>query len=106
MADLINPQVGSPFTKYFLPGLVLGIIIGAFAGVMLTPILGSTPLPKTSGVPSAASVRHDDHPREELTAPSDTTPADGSPQTEGAPKSQAPKTDSPAPKNPEPQPKK
>ncbi len=32
---------GSPFIKAFLPGLVLGIIVGGLAGAMLPPLIES-----------------------------------------------------------------
>lgn len=98
-----NPQGGSPFTKFFLPGLVLGIIIGAFAGVILTPILGGEQLPKHPASTGASGPR-DDRRDEGLAAePPATEP--GTPESgERAPKSEsdAPDQKSPAPAEPSP----
>lgn len=98
-----NPQNASPFTKYFLPGLVLGLIVGAFAGVVLTPILGGNPLPKPTGIsPSTTHVPREgerdespgatDQPASATANPDQSKPADRAPDEGTSPKKEeAPK---------------
>lgn len=42
------PQRENSFTKAFLPGLILGIVVGGFAGAYLTGSTGETIQPKSS----------------------------------------------------------
>jgi hypothetical protein len=72
----------NPFVSMFIPGLILGLLVGGFAGAVLTPILerwGEPPAPTRStrgGHREAVPAEPQDQPA----APEQTPPAPEAPQ--------------------------
>lgn len=52
MADQVGSPTRSTFTRAFLPGLALGVVIGAIGGAFITPLINTDPPPvrPTKGV--------------------------------------------------------
>ncbi len=48
MSDSNKPNSGS-FAQAFLPGLILGLVIGAVAGALLPDLLGGSKIPAPNG---------------------------------------------------------
>lgn len=53
MADQSNSDASGAFTRAFLPGLILGLVVGGLAGAFLPDILGSKSLSPIERDPNA-----------------------------------------------------
>ncbi len=54
MADNPNNDAGGAFTRAFLPGLILGLVVGGLAGAFLPDILGSKSISPIERDPNSA----------------------------------------------------
>ncbi len=104
-----SAQPRDSFARAFLPGLILGLVIGAAAGAFLPDLLTSRPkLPEAPVGPRTHAMPRDERPEEQAT-PTDGTPTVApSPQAKEAPvdpaggKAQPPASKEPAPVAPAP----
>ncbi len=74
-----RPTSGDSFAKAFLPGLILGLVIGGAAGAFLPDLLSSRPTLPTAPAPTGPRPPRDQAPKEEQ------TPETGDPDKQGPP---------------------
>jgi len=85
-----QPQGG--FAKAFLPGLVLGLIIGAFAGAVIPPMLSGPPAPALG--PNGSTPTPRDRVEQPAAPPTDAPAV--SPEKEAAEQGDQPEDERPA----------
>jgi len=102
-------KVSSGFVKAFLPGLIVGVIVGGFTGAYLVPRLSGDdtfkPVPSTAPARPPTARELEERPRQGTPKPAETKPADKpadkpaeKPVDPAKPATPAPTTTTPAPK--------
>ncbi|MCB9845059.1 MAG: hypothetical protein H6811_03615 [Phycisphaeraceae bacterium] len=90
-----SPPVNQGFIRWGLPCLVLGLVIGAFAGAYVVPILTGGNVKANPSAGGKVSTPRDERPREREPAPKQDDPGQANPEedsqaTDGQPNADGP----------------